>query len=481
MSAATGGGYEGSLIPFTDEAFRESFCKDDGVRPAIKLLDTRGLLTYKLFGVRRVRWLVALAIQWRLRSWKVPDPADHENATVDVTDVDVSVNGLDLDVSVAFEGQSSRLECGLTVEIVDDCDELAGPPIDVDERKRDVEQVNDVPCYARRSRQTCMSTNGVDGTCSVPGQLLEGCDCLWDYPGTDGALELDSPCPEGEVCCFNMPCDRWDDDELSFITDDPIEHERMCQEGGGSSSGVPAPGVPAEVIGNCMYVPENAQSAASSCQCRGLLQATYAYNDIRTLSSLFNNTGATPFDGGVPFDCFCPFFESPAAWFLATNLTGLNGAGEAGLCQTPPNNEGGVSQIIINSFVEQVADFIEATNRQTYLRQCKFVHVKIYKRLGGALLQVARNFIKSLKHHGVSARIVSMSDRFCTILTPANHAAVANRMAQTIDTELYAVEQVVDTQAAIDGVDVADAKQAPAAALLLSAAVAALALAVASL
>lgn len=118
------------------------------------------------------------------------------------------------------------------------------------------------PCSLRRTAGSCMVE------CQT-GTYFSQCLCMWD---PRQMLPEGGSCPEGEVCCWNIPCEKNTD-------------EFACIRGGGSVDGVTPK--------NCNW------TADEECTCAPpLVPAGYTVMD-------FDMDTGKPFN--APFDCVCPF------------------------------------------------------------------------------------------------------------------------------------------------------------------------------
>lgn len=118
------------------------------------------------------------------------------------------------------------------------------------------------PCSVRDNAQDCMLE------CNT-GTFFSQCLCMWD---PREMLPEGGQCPEGKVCCWNIPCEKNTD-------------EVACLRGGGSIDGTTPK--------NCSW------TADDECVCTPpLVNAGYTVMDFDMDSSkLF----------AAPFDCLCPF------------------------------------------------------------------------------------------------------------------------------------------------------------------------------
>jgi hypothetical protein len=127
-------------------------------------------------------------------------------------------------------------------------------------------QQDNLPCSGRRVRDECTAE------CTGENFLLE-CSCLYDNLSQD--TQNDS-CPTGQTCCWNMPCEKWED---------PYQ----CLRGGGSLDGV----TPKDCSWNAL--PEG----GGICQCTPpLVAGRYTLQDLAVMQ---------PIHYDAPFGCRCPF------------------------------------------------------------------------------------------------------------------------------------------------------------------------------
>lgn len=128
---------------------------------------------------------------------------------------------------------------------------------------------DNLPCSSRRDFTSCFA-ECIDS----PDPTLGGCFCLYDE-----RVDASKPCPEGQTCCFNMPCARWDQ-----------QGSLQCLRGGGS--------LDALTPRNCDYHPDG--QGGGLCECTPpLVKSTYDYADFTVLNTI---DFLLP-----PFDCVCPF------------------------------------------------------------------------------------------------------------------------------------------------------------------------------
>lgn len=126
---------------------------------------------------------------------------------------------------------------------------------------------DNLPCSTRREKDSCLAE------CTNENFLFQ-CTCLFDNGAAD---PQDVSCPVGGTCCWNMPCEKWND-------------EFQCLRGGGSPDGVTPKNcgwtVDDQNIGHCACAPP-------------LVHSNYTLADF----VIFNPSLA--YD--APYDCRCPF------------------------------------------------------------------------------------------------------------------------------------------------------------------------------
>ena len=142
-----------------------------------------------------------------------------------------------------------------------------------------VAQTYEDKCSDRRDRDSCHAECD-DGDPNTPPPFLADCHCLWDDRNPQ---EVVTECPPGEVCCWNMPCFRWD--AMSAFD---------CILGGGGRFEVSEGGEGGELF------PKNCSSSEDLiCGCAWPLVPTdYTAADFE--SAIRDQYTA-------PFDCLCPF------------------------------------------------------------------------------------------------------------------------------------------------------------------------------
>jgi hypothetical protein len=132
-----------------------------------------------------------------------------------------------------------QITCKFNVQIDSTCKKSSNSGKDDNKNKYGHKRQSDnLPCSGRRTRDECLNE------CTGDNFLLE-CTCLYDNRLND--TQNDS-CPPGKVCCWNMPCEKWED---------PFQ----CLRGGGSLDGT----TPA----NCDWVPLD--GGGEGCRCRAPL------------------------------------------------------------------------------------------------------------------------------------------------------------------------------------------------------------------
>lgn len=142
-----------------------------------------------------------------------------------------------------------------------------GSLLDLDAAMVHAQFSDNLPCSIRRTRDECLAE------CTGDNFLLE-CTCLYDNRNPD--TQNDS-CPPGQTCCWNMPCEKWED---------PFQ----CLRGGGSSDGLTPK--------DCGWVPD--PNVGGFCRCvPPLVTAGYTLPDLAVMNPLL------PYD--APFGCRCPF------------------------------------------------------------------------------------------------------------------------------------------------------------------------------
>lgn len=127
--------------------------------------------------------------------------------------------------------------------------------------------VDNLPCSTRRTINACAAE------CTTENSLLE-CSCLFDNRLNDSQ---NATCPPGGLCCWNMPCEKWDGTSAF-----------ECLRGGGSLDGLTAK--------HCGWTPEE---GGGTCRCvPPLVRGDYSMEE---LSTQLNRSLV------APFDCRCPF------------------------------------------------------------------------------------------------------------------------------------------------------------------------------
>lgn len=103
---------------------------------------------------------------------------------------------------------------------------------DNDGRWHKRQMADNLPCSGRRTKDACLAE------CTNVNFLFQ-CTCLFDNRAVD---PQDVSCPANGVCCWNMPCEKWND---AF----------QCLRGGGSLDGVTpqncAWSVDSQNVGHC--------------------------------------------------------------------------------------------------------------------------------------------------------------------------------------------------------------------------------------
>ena len=128
---------------------------------------------------------------------------------------------------------------------------------------------DNLPCSTRRDYDSCFAE------CTGDNYLLE-CACLWH-----SSDENSHDCPEGETCCFNMPCEV-EDDQSGF----------ECLRTGGSPDGITPK--------HCQWTQNPPGDPGGTCRCvPPLVNAGYT---IQMLAFLDPLVVWIP-----PFDCTCPY------------------------------------------------------------------------------------------------------------------------------------------------------------------------------
>ena len=126
---------------------------------------------------------------------------------------------------------------------------------------------DNLPCSSRREKDACLAE------CTNENFLFQ-CTCLFDNGSAD---PQDVSCPAGKTCCWDMPCEKWND-------------QFQCLRGGGSPDGVTPKNcgwtVDSENVGLCGCVPP-------------LVHSSYTLADF----VVFNPN--LSYD--APYDCRCPF------------------------------------------------------------------------------------------------------------------------------------------------------------------------------
>lgn len=124
---------------------------------------------------------------------------------------------------------------------------------------------DNLPCSSRRDIGSCIAE-------CIPGNHLENCFCIWD------PRPQVNVCPEGQNCCLNMPCARWDQ-----------QGSLQCLRGGGSPDGLTPK--------NCDYHPDG--NGGGLCECvPPLVSAGYNFADFFVVNAV---------DVIPPLDCTCPY------------------------------------------------------------------------------------------------------------------------------------------------------------------------------
>merc|ERR1712072_900860 len=180
----------------------------------------------------------------------------------------------------------------------------------------------DLPiCSERRTASLC------NRDCEA-GNLLETCECLYDADVTDSTppdgMLGEMPCPDGQICCFNMPCSR--------ITTGSAGD---CQAAGGADANGEGGNCELAIVGNQL-----------ECTCRAPLE-----------------TVENP-DLFAPYDCTCPFI-SDAEWLAQ------GGTGEC-IDDGTGNNEPteGLSKAAIRRASLRLASLLQDLNVDEFKERC---------------------------------------------------------------------------------------------------------------
>jgi len=196
----------------------------------------------------------------------------------DAADCVVFTEGSKVGVKVAVTEGTNHYECRAYVDNDSQCRGNSGGG---NGHKRQTTATYD--CSVRNTTGECLAG------CFGSDPLNDNCDCWWDPPGSPGfPLEnVIDPCPEGQQCCFNKPCQSYLDatdcyflsggaiDELtgtdSRCTWDPSEAMCVCRN---PLEPLPVPAsYPVELPIDCICPFSNSTTVTAE-QCAALLTPT---------------------------------------------------------------------------------------------------------------------------------------------------------------------------------------------------------------
>lgn len=187
-----------------------------------------------------------------------------------------------------------------------------------DDRKRQPERAQFEPCANYRTF--------VDCTLNCDQNVLGDCPCLWDNPNdpTGFPNDMNEPCADGKICCYNPPCSTWtNSDDCTFGS-------------GGYVNPTNDPDLPPNSEANCEYIFPGTIDAA--CVCRSPLVA------VELVAPAY-----------PPFDCFCPF--------------GVNNATTPSQCINPADPTAAQLQQI-RRYNQRVGTIAAQATKATFKRQC---------------------------------------------------------------------------------------------------------------
>merc|ERR1712072_651394 len=271
----------------------------------------------------------------------------------------------------------------------------------------------DLPiCSERRTASLC------NRDCEA-GNLLETCECLYDADVTDSTppdgMLGEMPCPDGQICCFNMPCSR--------ITTGSAGD---CQAAGGADANGEG--------GNCELAIVDNQL---ECTCRAPLE-----------------TVENP-DLFAPYDCTCPFI-SDAEWLAQ------GGTGEC-IDDGTGNNEPteGLSKAAIRRASLRLASLLQDLNVDEFKERCPTYTLRVTGKAAERICMRLEKLFNKFKVPTVKKWIQKAGEKIgCDFALPDSCGRGASLLAESELTqeELASVEPftVIDrTQASASSIALA--------------------------
>lgn len=285
----------------------------------------------------------------------------------DSADCQVFTEGSKVGFKVAVTEGSSQYECRAYVDNDSQCRGRSGGG---NGHKR---QASSLSCGARTTTEQCLQ--GCFGT----DPANDNCECWWDSPGSDGGFPNDNnvdPCPEGEQCCYNKPCQ-------SYV--DSIDCYYLSGGTGDALTGTDS---------RCTW-----DTSTFLCVCRAPLQPKPV-------------PPAYPVD--YPFDCLCPF---------STNVTTT--AEECAALQTPTQQQERELAFLSNRV------FVNAKQHysRSFVAQCPRDRVRVYFSFGPRVHSILDK-IKSRLRQQVTSFITQYQANFVDFFFSPNEGGRFRAIAE---------------------------------------------------